>query len=203
MNLFFFNIGHKISPNREIHTIIPAITFSQDPVIYASATGTLSTFLDGFYSRHPKEMFSMYKACFVLQLGEESINRTIQNLQVGMKLEHKKMRSVVENQIVTAAKRILRTMEAQVHSYFKWNLLIYNFERLNPYAEAKDIVLTAITRSQDDNELNENNSGIFRQILTEPESFFICTENITDQCVFCRPRNLYDRIGKASGIHES
>lgn len=181
MRLYFINIDTHIPVNREIHTIMPAIIFSDSPVIYASTVGTLPSLMESdLFKKNPKLMLGMFKAMAQLNLSAGDVDDIVQKVEAGLKLEHKKMRNKFDFQMIAATRKMLKTIEEQVYGYFKWTMERFFLERINPFSKGEKIILTSISKNEKNYKADENNTQNFVGMTTVPGDFFICTEHILE-----------------------
>ena len=183
MRLLFFNLDKIIPPNREIHTVIPAIIFSADKTVYSSETGTIPILMESdFLERNHNMTFAFFKTFYSLSMGEAEVNRTINILTRGFKLQHQKNKTKEELILIARGKKVYLQVLKMVYDYLKWSLEINYLEKINAYHKAGDITLTAITRSStDEADTNERNTEVFLGVLTDKYDFLICTEHIHQQ----------------------
>ncbi|MEP7169216.1 MAG: hypothetical protein ABI855_07580 [Bacteroidota bacterium] len=179
MRLFFFNLDMDSPSAREIHSVIPAVIFSESPVIYASTHGTVALLMENdFIDRHPKILFNFYKSFFALQHGEAKVNHLVDMVTEGLKLEHKKMRTKADFIFLAKCRNMLKTIKESVFTYLKFSAELYYLEKINPYVRSKEITLSSFSRNNDQEDItsDERNTENLIHILTDAHEYFFCTE---------------------------
>ncbi|MEO8150347.1 MAG: hypothetical protein ABI723_22125 [Bacteroidia bacterium] len=178
MRLFYFNFDKVVPQHRDVHTLIPSIIFSREPVVYSTEGGRATDYLEpGVFDKYPKIMFQFYKSFYSLSLGEAAVNDVVMNLEKGYKMERKKMRTSQEQGAVVAYKRLFNIIRNMVYDYIKWSLESNYLDKLNIYQRAGCIMNSNIMFNKDNGEsTGENNVGAFAHILKEPFEYIVMTE---------------------------
>jgi hypothetical protein len=207
MNIFSFNLSLDLKPNRQTHTVIPAMVFSKNPLSFHSDLATELNFVHtDILERHLPMLADFVYSIIMTTESEEVATMHYNHIMTIHKLRQKKYKTTGEMKLLGMAKKDIASEVNYVKSFMRWKLVAADMHRLNPFYRNDRFRIPEhidnYNNRQKDGEPEERTIKAFTQLLSPEgyEDINLCIENMMENCTMQEFDDLSKKTFYSNGV---